>query len=79
MHVGGASALGSILNRCGAMPVVEACEGEKIERGRAYVAPSDKHLLLNIPTRWSGRSGSRFALSMNALPFMKRLPSNSGG
>jgi two-component system chemotaxis response regulator CheB len=47
MHVGGASALGSILNRCGAMPVVEASEGEKIERERAYVAPSDRHLLLN--------------------------------
>jgi two-component system, chemotaxis family, protein-glutamate methylesterase/glutaminase len=47
MHVGGASALGSILNRCGAMPVVEAREAEKIERGRAYVAPSDRHLLLN--------------------------------
>ena len=47
MHVGGASALGSILNRCGAMPVVEAREGEKIVRGRAYVAPSDRHLLLN--------------------------------
>lgn len=47
MHVGGASALGSILNRCGAMPVVEAREGEKIERGRAYVAPSDRHLLLD--------------------------------
>jgi two-component system, chemotaxis family, protein-glutamate methylesterase/glutaminase len=47
MHVGGASALGSILNRCGAMPVVEAREGEKIERGRAYVAPSDRYLLLN--------------------------------
>jgi two-component system chemotaxis response regulator CheB len=47
MHVGEASALGSILDRCGAMPVVEAREGEKIERGRAYVAPSDRHLLLN--------------------------------
>ena len=47
MHVGGASALGSILDRCGPMPVVEAREGEKIERGRAYVAPSDRHLLLN--------------------------------
>jgi two-component system, chemotaxis family, protein-glutamate methylesterase/glutaminase len=44
MHVGGASALGSILNRCGAMPVVDAREGEKIKRGRAYVAPSDRHL-----------------------------------
>lgn len=47
MHVGGASALGSILDRCGPMPVVEAREGEKIEGGRVYVAPSDRHLLLN--------------------------------
>jgi two-component system, chemotaxis family, protein-glutamate methylesterase/glutaminase len=47
MHVGGASALGSILDRCGPMPVVEAREGEKIEGGRAYVALSDRHLLLN--------------------------------
>jgi len=51
LHVGGASALVSTLNRCGAMPVVEAREGEKIERGRAYVAPSDRHLLLTSPRR----------------------------
>ena len=47
MHVGGTSALGTILDRCGSMPVLEAREGEKIERGQVYVAPSDHHLILN--------------------------------
>ena len=47
VHIGAASALGSILDRCGTIPVVEAREGDKIERGRVYVAPSDRHLLLN--------------------------------
>jgi two-component system chemotaxis response regulator CheB len=47
MHVGGTSALITILDRCGSMPVLEAREGEKVERGRVYVAPSDRHLILN--------------------------------
>jgi two-component system chemotaxis response regulator CheB len=47
MHVGGASTLVSILDRCGTIPVVEPREGEKIERGRVYVAPADRHLVLN--------------------------------
>jgi chemotaxis response regulator CheB len=59
MHVGGASALSSILNRCGAMPVVEAREGEKIERGRAYVAPSDRHTLLAERLAETASSASR--------------------
>ena len=40
-RVGGASARGSILDRCGMISVIEVREGHKIERGRVYVAPSD--------------------------------------
>ena len=47
IHVGGGSALGSVLDHCGTIPAVEAREGDKIERGRVYVAPSDRHLVLN--------------------------------
>jgi two-component system, chemotaxis family, protein-glutamate methylesterase/glutaminase len=47
MHVGGASALGTILDRCGTLRVVEAHDREKIKRGCVYVAPSDRHLMLN--------------------------------
>jgi two-component system chemotaxis response regulator CheB len=47
MHVGGGSALGSILDRCGPLRVVEARDGEKIKRGCVYVAPSNRHLMVN--------------------------------
>lgn len=46
VHVGEASALASILNRCGTLPVREAQDGEAFEKGHVYVAPSDRHLLV---------------------------------
>lgn len=46
MHVGRASALGSILDRCGDLPALEPRDGQKIEHGFIYVAPSDRHLTL---------------------------------
>jgi two-component system, chemotaxis family, protein-glutamate methylesterase/glutaminase len=47
MHIGGGSALGSILDRCGPLRVVEARHGEKIKRACVYVAPSNRHLTLD--------------------------------
>jgi chemotaxis response regulator CheB len=38
---------------------VEAREGEKIERGRAYVAPSDRHTLLAERLAETASSASR--------------------
>jgi two-component system chemotaxis response regulator CheB len=48
LHVmsGGASVLPKILTRAGALPVGAAVDGEPIERGRAYVAPSDHHMVV---------------------------------
>jgi two-component system chemotaxis response regulator CheB len=48
LHVlsGGASVLPKILARAGPLPVAAAVDGERIERGRVYVAPSDHHMLL---------------------------------
>ncbi len=40
------SALPSILNRCGPLPVTAAVDGEPLRPGRVYVAPVDHHLLL---------------------------------
>jgi two-component system, chemotaxis family, protein-glutamate methylesterase/glutaminase len=42
----GASVLAKILARAGALPTATAVDGQPIERGRAYVAPSDRHMLL---------------------------------
>lgn len=41
--------LAAILGRYSALPVAYACEGEKIEHGRVYVAPADKHLEIIAP------------------------------
>lgn len=48
LHVmpGGTSVLPRILARAGSLPVSAAVNGEPIERGRAYVAPPDHHMLL---------------------------------
>ncbi len=40
------SLLPSILDRVSPLPVSQAINGEKIERGRVYVAPPDNHLLV---------------------------------
>src|SRR5262245_32638031 len=41
------SLLASILHRSGPLPATEAADGDKIERGRIYVAAPDFHLLVN--------------------------------
>jgi two-component system, chemotaxis family, protein-glutamate methylesterase/glutaminase len=40
------SALPAILNRSSALPVLHPKDGEKIQAGRVYVAPPDRHLIL---------------------------------
>lgn len=49
LHVmpGGTSVLPRILSRAGSLPVSAAIDGEPIERGRAYVAPPDHHMLIH--------------------------------
>ena len=48
LHVSatGISALPSILTRSGPLPAAHATDGERIEAGRIYVAPPDRHLLI---------------------------------
>src|SRR5215208_5131414 len=41
------SFLPTILGRDAALPVVHATHGEPISRGRVYVAPPDRHLLID--------------------------------
>lgn len=38
--------LGSIIDRAGSLPAANAVDGERIQPGRIYVAPSDHHLLI---------------------------------
>src|SRR4051794_29735366 len=48
LHVSpyGRSVLPEILTRAGSMPAAHAREGDKIEPGRIYIAPPDRHLLV---------------------------------
>jgi two-component system chemotaxis response regulator CheB len=48
------------LNRMGLMPCTEARDGESLIAGRIYLAPGDRHLLVE-----GGRSGLRARLSMD--------------
>lgn len=41
------SLMADILSRRTALPVKEAAEGDRLEAGRAYVAPPNRHLLVN--------------------------------
>ena len=47
MHIGsGPSILPALLNQSGRLPAKFASDGERFERGRIYVAPVDRHLLV---------------------------------
>jgi two-component system, chemotaxis family, protein-glutamate methylesterase/glutaminase len=48
LHVmpGGASVLPKIIGRSGVLPALPASDGDPIERGRVYVAPPDRHMLV---------------------------------
>src|SRR5438045_9290501 len=41
------SLMADILNRRTALPVKQVLEGERLEPGTAYIAPPDRHLLVN--------------------------------
>jgi two-component system, chemotaxis family, protein-glutamate methylesterase/glutaminase len=41
------SLMAEILNKRTALPVAEAREGDRLEPGRAYIAPPNRHLLVN--------------------------------
>jgi two-component system chemotaxis response regulator CheB len=60
------SVLPSILSRAGALPATHATDREPIECGRIYVAPPDRHLLLNngriLVTRGPRENGHRPAI-----------------
>jgi two-component system, chemotaxis family, protein-glutamate methylesterase/glutaminase len=47
------SLMAEILDRRTALAVKEAAEGDPIESGRAYIAPPDRHLLVNPDRRLS--------------------------
>ncbi len=57
------------LDRCSAMAVSQALDGEQIVPGHAYVAPGDQHLLIE-------RSGARYVCRLsNAPPENRHRPS----
>jgi two-component system chemotaxis response regulator CheB len=47
MPPGGPSVLAKIIDRSGPLPAETATTGEKLEEGRIYVAPPDRHLLVD--------------------------------
>src|SRR2546422_1184894 len=49
-RTGPRSMLASLLNRWGPLPAVDARDGMIIEHGMIYVAPPDRHLLLQMGT-----------------------------
>src|SRR4051794_18836347 len=50
LHIGATSYLPKILARCGAMEVVSAENGQRLERGCVYVAPPNRHMLVRDAT-----------------------------
>jgi two-component system chemotaxis response regulator CheB len=64
------SNLPGILSRAGALPAVQAKDGDKIERKKIYVAPPDHHLILDKGGKLAVRKGpkeNRFRPSVDAL------------
>lgn len=61
--------LSEILDRAGALPATNAADGERIEPGRIYVAPPDRHLVIE-PNRvrlTRGPKENRFRPSIDPL------------
>lgn len=48
------SMLADILSRAGPLPAKAAAHGEKIEQGRIYVAPPNRHLLVQLAQQPAG-------------------------
>jgi len=59
------SAFAKRMNQCSAMTVVEADDGQQVLPGHVYIAPGDKHLLLN-------RDGARYRCRLNDGPPVNR-------
>lgn len=55
------SILADHITKLGVLPCREACEGERIERGRIYLAPGDCHMLVK-----GDRAAARISLSRTA-------------
>jgi len=62
---GFSSAFAKRMNQCSAMTVVEADDGQQVLPGHVYIAPGDKHLLLN-------RDGARYRCRLNDGPPVNR-------
>lgn len=61
--------LADIFDRCGRLPATYATDGERIETGRIYVAPTDRHLVIE-PNRMRvtrGPKENRFRPSVDPL------------
>lgn len=64
------SNLPHILSRSGSLPAEHAKDGDKIERGKIYVAPPDHHLILEKGNKIAVKKGpkeNRFRPSVDAL------------
>ena len=80
VHVGaqGQDLLAAILNGSGALPVTTAQDGEAIRRGRIYVAPADRHLLIGDDIIRLGR-GPRENMTRPAIdPLFRSAGMNYG-
>jgi two-component system, chemotaxis family, protein-glutamate methylesterase/glutaminase len=79
LHMGATSQLGPILDRCGPMPVTTAANGMTLERGRAYVAVPNHHLLVH-DGHILLRKGPRENLSRPAIdPLFRSAAASFGG
>jgi chemotaxis response regulator CheB len=69
VHIGATthSVLPEILSRAGPLPAQAARDGARFERGRIYVAPPDRHLLLD-----GGRIALRIRVVAEVRPQMRR-------
>lgn len=64
------SALPAILSRCSVLPAVHPKSGDPIEPGRIYVAPPNRHLLIDSDNKimlWHGPKENDSRPSINAL------------
>jgi two-component system, chemotaxis family, protein-glutamate methylesterase/glutaminase len=64
------SNLPQILSRAGTLPAVQATDGQKIEKGKIYIAPPDHHLILGKGGKMAVSKGpkeNRFRPSVDAL------------
>ncbi len=63
MHIGDASSLPAILNRCGTLPSIFVSDHPVLERGRIYIAPPHYHMMVE---------DGKLALSLSAKENLRR-------